>query len=300
MAEPARDPKPFLRAAAHLTLIADALALGSHWCYDAAAIRASGDIDEYTAPGDLAAYHSGKKAGDFTHIGDQAFFLLQHAASTGTFDAASWPGTWETHMRSYGGYVDSATRGTLGNFDAGRKTGSESHDLAGASRVGVLLPFYPTDENALAEAAIAATQATHNNPKVLAVAEWVARVSFRCAAYAADPTETMTAVADEMDSDFLKTEVAAGIAGEPYSPACSVEGAFKGAVFFISKYQDDALTAIVENNYAGGDNSARAMVIASVLGAFHGADSLRDSWVSGLSVADEVKAALDGAEAKAE
>jgi hypothetical protein len=89
-------------------LIADALALGGHYEYDAAKIKSRGGFQNFQEAGKdnhgvgwgTANYHPGKKAGDLTDAGDVAMMLLRHLAqlqrsnalSTYSFDtfAAYW------------------------------------------------------------------------------------------------------------------------------------------------------------------------------------------------------------------
>ena len=89
---------------------------------------------------------------------------------------------WVPFMRGYDGYMDAATRQTLERVEFGEgpeSSGSNSHDLAGASRLGPLIACYGDDEEALVAAAKAQTRMTHNNAKVLAAAEFFARVVSR-------------------------------------------------------------------------------------------------------------------------
>ncbi len=89
-------------------LIADSLALGGHYEYDAAKIKSRGGFENFAPPGKdnhgvgwgTANYHPGKTAGDLTDAGDIALMLLRHLAelkrsnslSTYSFDsfAAYW------------------------------------------------------------------------------------------------------------------------------------------------------------------------------------------------------------------
>jgi hypothetical protein len=69
-------------------LIADALALGGHYEYDAVKIKSRGGFENFAPPGKdnhgvgwgTANYHPGKTAGDMTDAGDVALMLLRHLA----------------------------------------------------------------------------------------------------------------------------------------------------------------------------------------------------------------------------
>ena len=67
-------------------LIADSLALGGHYEYDAVKIKSRGGFEDFAPPGKdnhgvgwgTANYHPGKTAGDLTDAGDVALMLLRH------------------------------------------------------------------------------------------------------------------------------------------------------------------------------------------------------------------------------
>ena len=68
------------------SLAGDSLALGVHWIYDADALLSDhGRVESYLQPGSRS-YHSTKKAGGFTHYGDQSMVLLESLAAGGGFD----------------------------------------------------------------------------------------------------------------------------------------------------------------------------------------------------------------------
>ena len=64
------------KAAVVGAFVADALSLGVHWVYNTGVIdKKFGRVDRYYDP--LTSYHKGKRAGDFTHYGDQMLVLLE-------------------------------------------------------------------------------------------------------------------------------------------------------------------------------------------------------------------------------
>ena len=157
----------------------DALSLGAHWIYNPAKIeRLFGRVTGYVdIPAD--SYHKAKSKGDFTHYGDQALVLLE-SQKPGGFDLAAFVERWKAMWPGYTGYVDGATKGTLANFSAGMpplESGSDSNDLAGASRLPAAvyrLDGRPVEE--LVSAARAQTAMTHADPQVADSAEYFTRV----------------------------------------------------------------------------------------------------------------------------
>ncbi|MFT4587441.1 MAG: hypothetical protein ACI8QF_001535, partial [Limisphaerales bacterium] len=64
----------------------DALSLGAHWIYNPGKIKRKFErLSNYLDP--LPdSYHPKRKAGDFTHYGDQSLTLLQSVGAKGAFD----------------------------------------------------------------------------------------------------------------------------------------------------------------------------------------------------------------------
>ena len=157
--------------------VADALSLGVHWVYNTGVIdKKIGRVERYTDP--MTSYHEGKKAGDFTHYGDQTLVLLESVKAVGRFDPRHFAERWRTFFADYTGYFDKATKATLENMNAGQdltQSGSTSDDLAGASRLAALLPAYPDAPASLIDAARAQTAITHTDDRVVASAEFFAR-----------------------------------------------------------------------------------------------------------------------------
>ncbi|MGB0989705.1 MAG: hypothetical protein ACPGUI_02630 [Halarcobacter sp.] len=56
------------------TLVADAYSLGSHWVYDEKQLL-NLDVDWNELNDAKALWHKGRKAGEFTHYGDQILWL---------------------------------------------------------------------------------------------------------------------------------------------------------------------------------------------------------------------------------
>ena len=58
------------------SLVTDAYCLGSHWVYDEKQLQENNlDWNELNNP--LSVWHKGKSAGEFTHYGDQTYWLYE-------------------------------------------------------------------------------------------------------------------------------------------------------------------------------------------------------------------------------
>ncbi len=67
------------------SLIADSYCLGSHWIYDEKELKnLPTNWEELNNA--CSIWHKGKKAGEFTHYGDQLYFLYQYIIENDNFD----------------------------------------------------------------------------------------------------------------------------------------------------------------------------------------------------------------------
>jgi len=292
-----------IKAAIFGAFVADALSLGVHWVYNTGVIdKKLGRVEQYYDP--LTSYHKGKKAGDFTHYGDQMLVLLE-SVSGGGFDAHRFAERWRAFFSDYGGYVDQATKSTLANMDAGKgltDSASESDDLAGASRLAALVSVYHDDLEQLVSAARAQTRITHNDDRVLLSADFFARSVFAVLG-GQPPLAAMQATLDAHFSDSpIAMLITMGMESRDrdtretiaeFGQTCSVEAGLPGAVHLISRYADDFKTAMVENVMAGGDSSARGMLSGMVLGAAHGMGAIPEPWQTGMTASQRINTCLD-------
>lgn len=290
-------------------LAGDALALGIHWIYDVKAIQrqTGGTLGGPTAPGP-SSHHRGKQAGDFTHYGDQTLWLLTFMAQHGSFDPAMFVAYWRSQMASYTGYFDGATKRTLSNLDAGwgpLESGSNSVDLAGAVRFAGLLPWYadkPVDE--LAQAAVDQTRLTHNQPNVLAAADFLARLAALVLAGSGVREGLNELAGSRFSGSFVGQMVAKGLdsvgtetvdAISSLGQTCHVDEALPSVVHLLARHVADPAQAMIESCMAGGDSAARNMAVGLVLGAKSGIESLPRGWLNGIRAHASVEAALSKA-----
>jgi ADP-ribosylglycohydrolase len=291
-------------AAVFGAFVADALSLGAHWVYNTNVIdKKFGRVEQYFDP--LTSYHKGKKAGDFTHYGDQMVVLLQSVSSGDGFHATRFAEDWRSFFAGYGGYFDKATSTTLENMDAGKgltESGSDSDDLAGASRLAALLSVYHDDLEQLVHTARLQTAITHNNEHVISSADFFARSAF-AVLRGQPPTKAMEETQKAHFSDSpIAPLVTMGLESRDrdtretiaeFGQMCSVEAGVPGAVHLIARYADDFKTAMVENVMAGGDSSARGMMAGMILGATHGMAAIPERWKSEMAAGKRISMLLD-------
>lgn len=286
------------------SLAGDALAMAPHWIYDVEELRSRfGRVAELRdAP--AGSYHHPKKAGDFTHYGDQLLVLLESLAEQKAFDLVDFSFRWKTLFDSYTGYVDSATRGTLSNMGFGwgpEDSGSPSTDLAGAARIAPLAVLPAGDEEALVQAARAQTAMTHNGPGLPDAAEILARSLVRVFA-GETPVDALQNAArgswnapfgrwveQGVDSASQDTIQAIGRFGQ----SCHLDGGFASVAHLVARYGDEPAEALVQSVMAGGDSAARNLAAGMLLGAHAGKNAYAPEWVDHLTRKDHICALLD-------
>ena len=283
------------------SFLGDSLALGAHWIYDQQRIAEQiGRVDRLLPP-PAGSFHAGKKAGEFTHYGDQTLVLLRCLAENRGFELSRFAADWRGFMSGYRGYFDQATKGTLAGFEQGRDpaaAGSRSNDLAGASRIAPLVFALEEDLEELVQAAQAQTRMTHQDPGVVESAAFFARTA-RAVLQGARPIEALKQSCQAgyqqlpagpwvekglaaADTDSLKALNRFGI-------SCHLPDAFPGTVQIIARYQDDLQEGLIQNVMAGGDSAARGLLVGMVLGASQGLDALPGDWLNNLAAGKEIR-----------
>jgi ADP-ribosylglycohydrolase len=287
------------------SFVADALSLGVHWIYNTNVIdKKWGRVEEYIKP-DRPTYHPTKDLGELTHYGDQTLLLLKSIAENSGFDLNHFSNRWQEFFKSYEGYFDGATKATLENIAAGKNptdAGSDSDDLAGASRIAPLAFCYRNDLKKFIAAAQAQAALTHNNRMVIETAEFFGRVVW-------------LVLHGETPISGIKQALEEGFNREPYvkwvtdglhsvesdtrqamldfGQMCEIEAAFPCVVHLIAKYEDDLKEGLIENAMAGGDSAGRGLIVGMILGAHLGIDAIPQKWLSELKSYREIVELMD-------
>ncbi len=286
------------------SLVADALSLGAHWIYSQQEIADKfGKISHYSDP--ATSYHIGKKAGDFTHYGDQTMVLLRSLALHVCFDLASFSDEWRTFWENpeTQSYRDGATKATLANLRSGlppAQAASPSNDIAGAARIAPLFLLKWKSSADLIAAARAQTSFTHSDPAVVDAAEFFARVTLAVQEGLAIPDALRAAVSNTLQEEWLDAALTSSASATSDSAAtkthgltCHVPDAFPGVCHFLLRHPDDLVTALSNNVEAGGDNAARGMIIGMIHGAKPDAKPVPEHWLTGLRAHNEIQQLIE-------
>lgn len=263
--------KPYTQA----TLVADSLSLGPHWVYNPSKLARLYPEGIHTFTDPISQYHSERKAGQLTHYGDQLRLLEQSIQDHKGFSTDQWRSDWLKGMQNYDGYLDGASKETLENQG---HAPSSSNDLAGASRIAPILDLGLSLDEAVI-AARAQTHLTHGDLGVADAAEFFIR-----AVYALQAGSSMS-VALELAADApysalpAKEWVSKAQTADPLEPGkvsgelgltCHLPEAFPLTLYFACRPEATFESAISENGLAGGDTSARAMLLAVLFAARDG------------------------------
>jgi ADP-ribosylglycohydrolase len=271
----------------------DSLALGAHWVYDTKVLAETfGRVEELRKPLPTS-YHPTKDAGEFTHYGDQAFVLLESLAAKKAFDLDDFAARWKALFTGYAGYLDNATKNTLGQFAAGwgpAEAGSHSTDFAGAARIAPLVHLYRNDLDALLRAATAQTKMTHNSPQVVEAARFLARAA-TALLDGADLREAFSLAKANANDAQLASWVDLGLAAAgkdtvstvaAFGQSCHIDHAFPSVIQIAVSHEKDLKGALVASVMAGGDSAARNLALGMLLGARLGLEGIPKPWLAGL------------------
>jgi ADP-ribosylglycohydrolase len=274
----------------YLSLIGDAISLGSHWVYDTDKVEEHfpGLVSEYTAP-KLAKFHEGKKAGDFTHYGEQAFALLKSIYENEGFDLEKFRDDWMEYIENNEMFMDHSMKDALKKFkDSDALVGTENVELGGLARSAPM--FF--DQSISKEDFLAQIHLTHNGEIVDQTAEYIYQVmqdifagkDYRKALLDnKDINDYVSGLFENISSKDEIVEMA-----DERGQGCPTEQGFPIVLDVLSNYSDP-LEAFSVNIRAAGDNAARAMIIGMILGADQGLKNVPDNLIDGFNKSAEFK-----------
>jgi ADP-ribosylglycohydrolase len=279
------------------SFIGDSHALGAHWIYDQERIRRQyGLIEALLPPG--TNYHKGKTAGDFTHYGDQALWLLESLEKNRGWKKDRFVQEWRTKMEAYQGYHDHATHETCDHMDAGdQPAGSLSTELAGAVRIAPLIYFYYNDPK-LMTYVVEETAMTHRTGKVTEAAVFLAKVVLLVISGVA-PVEAIEKVLSDLAEDsMIAGWIAKGLKEDSlrandviknFGQTCDISHALPSSIYLIRNFEESLALALEANAMAGGDSAARGMFVGMVLGAHHGISGIPQDWLNALGAKETIE-----------
>ncbi|MFW5885977.1 MAG: ADP-ribosylglycohydrolase family protein [Halanaerobium sp.] len=272
--------------------IADALSFGSHWVYSTDKLKEdySGIIDEYRAP--MAKFHQGKKAGDLSHYGEQAFALLQSITDNQGFDLKQFRDDWIQYLENNEMYMDHSMQDSLEKFKSSNTLiGAENVELGGIARS---LPLF-LEEDITEQDFLDLIHLTHNGKVVDQTGKFVFKVIQEVLAgkdYKAaieNNKDLNKFTVDSFEKIGTKAEIVNN--ADERGQGCSIEQGFP-IVLDVLWNADNLLEALTLNIMAAGDTSARAMVIAAVMAAAEGLNSLPEKLISGFNKSEAVEKLL--------
>lgn len=267
------------------SLVADAYSLGAHWVYDEnQLINLDVNWDELNDP--KAIWHKEKKAGEFTHYGDQTLWLYEYLQGKDKFDAKDYISYWAKKVEVYNGYIDGATRESLENVKNDvSPSGSLSTDLSVIGRITPLLLVSNSKEDFL-ENVEALIKLTHNSSEALNAGRFFALLLVDVLE-GKEILSSIEALKDKFDSS-IQGYITKAIESKnsdsfttirEFGPACDIDGGFAGVIHLLVKY-DNLKDMLIANAKAGGDTSSRAMIASSIFMAQSKMNQIPASWLN--------------------
>lgn len=267
------------------SLVADSYSLGAHWIYDEKQLKDNNlNWEELNAP--IAIWHKGKVAGEFTHYGDQTFWLYEFLKDKESFDEDGYLKFWKDKVTSYNGYIDGATRETLENISNNvTPSGSSSTDLSIVGRITPLLLVSKSKEEFISNVE-KFVKLTHNSQKAITASKFFAKLLVECLS-GKDIQKTLLNLKEQSDT-HIQGLITRGIESKDedtfntirnFGPACDVEEGFSGIIHLLSKYTN-LKEMLIDNAKAGGDSSARAMISSVILMTNQSSNQIPKTWLA--------------------
>ncbi len=278
--------------------VSDAFSLAPHWIYNVEQINQLFGNLENIIDLPINTYHKTKKKGDFTHYGDQMFWLLQFLKKNSKFEKNLYVKFWIEKMIKYQGYIDHASSESLKKLQEKSKLeGSLSSDMSGAVMIGPFIYFNKGNSKELQNNIIAKISMTHNNELVLETGNFMTKVILNVLK-GQTPVDSITKQLEKLQlSGFINKsfEKAKALVEElpqkaigELGQSCGINSALPATFYILLKYQDNFKEAIIENAKAGGDSAARGIMIGSILGAYHGTEGIPKRWLNDMNAYSEI------------
>ena len=267
------------------TLAADSYCLGSHWVYDANELK-NLTIDWHGLNAPSVDWHKDKVKGDLTHYGDQIVILNEFLKSKNHFDITEYMTYWREMMKTFKGYMDGSIKDTITNIDNKENVpcGSSSGDMSVIGRIVPLLKVADSHENFMHYTKQLA-EATHNNESVLEAMHFFSALLLKVLEGNTIRESILELRVDY--SDTIQGYITQGIESKEketfsaiasFGSACPVEFSFPSVIHVLFTY-DDYEEALIQNAKAGGDSSARAMIISYLMVAEDSIEIVPKSWL---------------------
>lgn len=271
------------------SFVADTYALGAHWIYDALELKNLA-IDWNDLNKAHVSWHEGKMRGDFTHYGDQSFFLLEYLYTNKTFDKLDYYAFWSDKMQSYNGYIDGATKNALTKID------SSSNDLSICARMAPLL-LIAKDKKSFMSDVDSLVKITHNTSLAHDVSQffaellWDTKENNNLRDNLASLKDKYTALSHLIDEASQSKNTDTLECMQKFGISCEINESFLGVIHLL--YLDEDFKSImIINAKAGGDSSARAMIVAMLL-ALDENCQIPSDWLQGMNKVQDIKKYLE-------
>lgn len=230
-------------------------------------------------------------------------WLLQDLVEEGMFCITCFGNKWHKNMKEYTGYIDGATKHTMKQLDIHKNyftCGSKSSDLGAVSRMFPIILKYRNSIESMKDSIKIHTILTHTNKDLIQVAYFFSQLVMGVLA-GLDLEEVINSSCENFGDNISKWIQEAKWAQAldtkeailKLGQSCSVNGAFASTIYILLKHKDNFKEALKANMLAGGDSSARGMIIGAILAIVHSKEVLEGSFVKQLNKDEEIESLVN-------
>lgn len=234
--------------------------------------------------------------------GRQMLWLLEYMKESKVYDPFAFGDIWKNKMSQEKGHIDKASLDTLANLKSGRSylgAGSGSHDLSVVGRhAPIMYTLKGMDE--MLESVKFHTCLTHMSKEAIDTSKYMAEVTLAMI-YNLDVANTLQErakfygkeVEAQVEKGFELRDKPIKVVLRELGTGSDIEGALALTIYLLLNYHDNFSTLMQENLKAGGDVTARGMLMGMIVGARYGFEAIQPIWIEELVEYKIVKKLID-------
>ena len=224
--------------------------------------------------------------------GRQMLWLTEYIVQSKVYDPFAFGDIWKQKMSQENGHLDKASSDTLANLKSGRTylgAGSGSHDLSVVGRhAPILYALKGMDE--MLESVKFHTCLTHMSKEAIDTSKYIAEVTLAMI-YNLDVPNTLherakfygKEVESEVEKGFKLKDEPLKVVLKELGTGSDIEGGLALTIYFLLNHHENFSTLMQENLKAGGDATARGMVMGMIVGARYGFETISPLWIENIA-----------------
>jgi len=224
--------------------------------------------------------------------GRQMLWLTEYIVQSKVYDPFAFGDIWKQKMSQENGHLDKASSDTLANLKSGRTylgAGSGSHDLSVVGRhAPIMYALKGMDE--MLESVKFHTCLTHMSKEAIDTSKYIAEVTLAMI-YNLDVPNTLherakfygKEVESEVEKGFKLKDEPLKVVLKELGTGSDIEGGLALTIYFLLNHHENFSTLMQENLKAGGDATARGMVMGMIVGARYGFETISPLWIENIA-----------------